>query len=117
MEIFRVESSKATVWKVLESMAQTSACKGKHACALVDKKGRIVSLGVSRHKTHPKYGSKPPYRTLHAEGDAIFSCKKQGIDPKDLRAYVLRRGRTYSKPCPCCMAMLESYGISRVYHT
>jgi len=119
MDLVEVNSVDETdpIWAKLKRLAQKSMLKSKHSCVLTTKKGEIVSWGVNQNRTHPKYGSKPPYFTLHAEGAALFDCIKKGCNPKGLIAYVYRKGGTNSKPCKCCQALLARFGIKIIYHS
>lgn len=85
--------------------------------AVVTKKGRILGVGFNTNKTHTRANT--PYKTVHAEFDAI-----QGVSRNDLInsiMYVFREHRSgapaLSKPCKCCELMLRTFGIKTVYYT
>lgn len=86
--------------------------------AVVVKKGKILGLGVNNpFKTHPK--STNPFKTVHAELDAILDC-----DPNELRGatiYVYREHKNgqpaCSKPCPHCHELIMRCGIKKVCYT
>jgi deoxycytidylate deaminase len=85
--------------------------------AVVVKKGRVVSVGFNKpHKTHPK--SKTPFKTIHAEFDAIMGCDKD--DLKGSTLYVVRdakSGPNMAKPCACCMELIVMVGIKKVVYS
>lgn len=123
MILIEVDSftDNTSTWEPLIKASRTSEHKFKHSCGLVDSKGKIVSIGVNSLKTHPRLGSKPPYLTLHSEGDAIYRCLKKGIDTKGLTAFVCRVDQygnpINSKPCKFCINHLRDFGISKIYYT
>jgi deoxycytidylate deaminase len=84
--------------------------------AIYDKKGRLISVGWNKPKTHPKYGSFI-YKTIHAEGDALIKALKTRQSLKGAYIVVYRKRGNRAKPCPCCEAMLREAGIEKVYYT
>ena len=109
------------IWEPLIELSRTSKHKFKHSCALVNSKGKILSAAINSLKTHPVLGSKPPYLTLHSEGNAIYGCLKNNIKTFGLVAYVCRvdqyRRPINSKPCKSCLKLFTDFGISKVYYT
>lgn len=109
-------------WKAVDpngiaiSLAKKSDESFKFGALVCDKKGRIVATGYNRHTTHPRYGS-GPYKMLHAEGNALWSCEKLGINPKGLVMYVFRERSNLSKPCEYCTKLLKKHGIAKVYYS
>jgi len=100
-----------------------------HVAMITGSRGRILSLGRNKLKTHPlqahfaqKLG-KPERIYLHAETDAVIKCiNKHGIDAlRDADIFIVRfskKGDTASsKPCNMCRYMLQSYAVRHVFHT
>lgn len=85
--------------------------------AVIVKKGKILGFGYNKRKTHPRYGSKEGFHTLHAEGDALWCCEKLGNDTKGATIIVYRRGGYNSKPCPDCQRHIKRAGIKKVIYT
>jgi len=84
--------------------------------ACIARGSRILSKACNSRKTHPVFGS-GEYRTLHAEGHAIYKAVRQGIDLKGSTIYIYRRNNNLAKPCPCCMGLIHKYGIKEVIYT
>lgn len=84
--------------------------------AIYDKKGKLVSIGWNKQKTHPKYGSFI-FKRIHAEGDALIKALRSSKSLKDGYAVVYRRNGNVAKPCPCCETMLREAGLKEVYYT
>jgi deoxycytidylate deaminase len=118
MELIEIKSADETdvIWATLKGVADKSTMKFKIGSALV-KRGRILAVGNNSRKTHPKYGSKKEYMTLHAEGSVIYNANKLGIDTKGCTIIVYRRGGLNSKPCPSCQKLIEKAGITKVIYT
>jgi deoxycytidylate deaminase len=107
-------------WALTSLEASKSPLKSKVAAAVLDKKNRVIALSHNTLKTHPVYGSKPPYNTLHAEGAVLYFCKRHGINPVGMTMIVYRqgkRGKLNSKPCPCCQRLIRESGIKKVIYT
>lgn len=105
------------IWAIAVSESSNSPMKFKLGAVIVDKKGRILGSGFNSGKTHPKYGSKPPFCTLHAEGAAIVSAKNSKTLSRAYAIYIYRRNNFLSKPCHCCLKMLQRLGIKKVVFT
>jgi deoxycytidylate deaminase len=78
---------------------------------------RIVAWGLNNpYKTHPKANT--PYRTIHAEFDAIMRATRFGYDVSELSLYVhrIRRDKRdgLSRPCWFCQQLIEWSGIKEV---
>ena len=84
--------------------------------AIYDRKGKLISVGWNKPKTHPKYGSFI-YKTIHAEGDALIKALKTRKSLKGAYIVVYRTKGNLAKPCPCCESMLREAGIEKVYYT
>ena len=102
--------------KAAISAALESNLKFKIGAALV-RRGRLLCVGHNQTKTHPRYGSKSPYHTLHAEGDCLWSADKLGISTIGCTLYVYRRNNLNSKPCPDCLKLIQLCGIRKVIYT
>jgi deoxycytidylate deaminase len=81
-------------------------------------KGRyVVSWGCNKSKTHPK--SSNPWRTVHAELDAVIGVPDDRLRGSDL--YIVRVTRSgqvsMSRPCAYCWSLLQAAGVKRVYYS
>jgi diaminohydroxyphosphoribosylaminopyrimidine deaminase/5-amino-6-(5-phosphoribosylamino)uracil reductase len=73
-------------------------------CVLVSD-GRVIGMGH-----HRRFGG------LHAERDALESCRRQGQDPRGSTAYVtLEPCNGHGKQPPCSHALIEA-GVARVVY-
>jgi deoxycytidylate deaminase len=102
---------------VAVKMAQKSDYKFRVGCVIV-RGSKIVSFGWNDGvKTHTK--SNHPFKSLHAEADAIISARRE--DLSGCSAYVARLRKDGSiaiaKPCQFCEAMLRKVGIKQVFYT
>jgi len=102
--------------------------RARVAACLVDKRGRVISVGFNSHKTHPLAKRfKPLSGHLHAEMDAILKARREGFDDWSRATLYVARARkvgvsgpfamALAKPCPGCRDMLKVFGITRVIHT
>lgn len=85
--------------------------------AVIVKRGRVIGWGYNTKKTHPRYGSKDGYKTMHAEGNALYTCEKLGNNPSGSTMIVYRKGYRNSKPCPECLRLIEKAGIKKVVYS
>lgn len=99
--------------------------RSKHA-ALLCYKGRVLSIGVNRYKTHPmmkRFSRHPDAVNLHAEIDCIVKAiNRYGTEIlKSSQLYVARvlDNGTLRSSCPCsgCRKAIEAFEISKVYYT
>lgn len=104
------------IWGLVASIANKSQMYFKLG-AVVFKRGKILGFGYNSNKTHPKYGSKPCYQTLHAEGAAIWAAKKLGNDTQGATMIVYRKNGLNAKPCVHCQKIIEKAGIKKVIYT
>ena len=95
--------------------ARKATCRFRLGAVIV-KNGKILSSAPNEKKTHPKWGS-GNYKTLHAEGNAIYRAARRGIDMSGADMYIYRRGNNVSKPCPCCTGLMAEAGIRNVYYS
>lgn len=93
---------------------------------LVDARGKVVSVGMNRRKSHPmqkQYGITSHSIWLHAEID----CLKRVIrthspeEIADMTMYIARVSKRgfpmLAKPCSGCQRALEDFGIKQVNWT
>ena len=93
----------------------------KIACALVYKH-RIISIGITKKKTHPYqklYGKNDKAIFLHAEIDALVPTL--GAIPRGTILYLARVYKNGQSalvtPCSGCMRALEDNQVIGVFHT
>lgn len=115
IEVTNVDESDP-IWSLVVGQARKSTMKFKIGSALV-KRGRVLAVGNNSVKTHPRFGSKKDYMTMHAEGALLYNCKKLGIDPRGGTMIVYRKNGLNSKPCPSCQKLIEKAGIAKVIYT
>ena len=90
--------------------------------AFLIKKNKIVKIGWTRKRTHPKIAKHPyhdGYVGTHAELDVIL---KSGLDNLDDHSMIVlrvdRKGRlANSKPCPGCLSLIKSYNVNEVFYS
>jgi deoxycytidylate deaminase len=118
MELIEVSKPEddSPIWASLKGEAQKSLMKFKIGAALI-RRGRIVAVSHNTTKTHPKFGSKKDFKTLHAEGNVIWTAKKLGIPTQGLTIMVYRRNWLNSKPCESCQKLIKKAGIAKVIYT
>jgi len=105
------------IWALAKLQADKSIFKFKVGAVLLSKKNKVISLGFNKSKTHPKFGSKPPYNTLHAEGDAIAKAVCLGMIDQVRKIYIYRKNSRNCKPCPSCLNLIKAYKIKEVYYS
>lgn len=81
-------------------------------------RGNILSHGVNEpYRTHPKANT--PYRTRHAEFNAVLYACRMGWELEGRSIYVHRIRRDgkdgIAKPCKWCAKMLEQVGITDIH--
>ncbi len=86
--------------------------------AVVVKKNKIVGLGFNKpSKTHPQ--SNHPFKTIHAELDAILDSDKDDLIGATI--YVYREHKNghpaSAKPCPHCQELIKRYKLKKVCYT
>ena len=119
--------------KLMETANTVTPVRGSRmAAVLVDRKGRVISEGQNKKKSHPfqgRFGKNKDAIFLHAETECILNYLKSKKDvdklPK-LTMYVARAKRTadgksiepgMAKPCEGCQRALATFGITKVYYT
>lgn len=94
----------------------------KIGCVVTDKRGKIISQGFNRLKTHPtqahyakRYGNIHQIY-LHAEISALIKCREA---PHTIFiARHLRSGKEgIGKPCPICEMAIKESGVKNVIYT
>lgn len=104
------------------------AVRAKLSAILADRRA-VLSIGFNSNKTHPRmkpsWGEFP--NCLHAEGDAIFSADRRGINTIGTTLYIARAKRTSStnrafilglaKPCERCAELISAAKIKQIYYT
>ena len=101
-----------------------------HVAMIIGPRGRTLSLGRNKLKTHPiqaywaKRLGKDHKIYLHAETDALIKAMNKHGGPEsvyDTDILVVRFNKdgdtVSSKPCIICRHMLQSYGLRHVFHT
>lgn len=117
------------VMRLIE-LAKKSDMNNKHACIIIDCKGKIISSGFNRslNKSKSEYGdyTRKNKVSKHAEENAL-----RNVDLKKLngaKLYVIRYGihdtnplLMNSKPCKNCERLIEkcirNYGLEKVYYS
>ena len=115
IETYDVEEDDPT-WALAITESSKSPLRFKLGAAII-KRGKLLGFGYNSYKTHPKFGSKDGFKTLHAEGAALYSAKKLGNDVRGATMIIYRRGARNSKPCEDCQKLIEEAGISKVIYT
>lgn len=118
MDLVEVNSVDETdpIWGLAMSMASKSRMKFKLG-AVIFRRGKLIGFGYNSYKTHPTFGSKEHYKTLHAEGDALYCAKKLGNDTEGATMIIYRVNNRNAKPCQYCQQMLKKAGIKKVIYT
>lgn len=102
-------------------MAEEFSSFGEHhqhqIGTLLTKGNRVISWGYNRRKTHSR--SPHPYKSLHAEFDAIRKCNPEDVYGSTI--YVSRSKKDGSpamaRPCPSCYSMLKQLGVKTICYT
>lgn len=89
--------------------------------AILVKKNKVISVGMNRHKTHPKQkrrisedGIVFGKNKIHAELDCLI---RSPVEVDGSMMVVVRRNATgvgLAKPCVNCEELLREYGVKRV---
>lgn len=104
---------------------------GKRLCAIIAIRGKIISIGFNREKSHTfqtKFQSRDECIFPHAEIDAIKSALRV-VDEEELSKatmYVVRVKKKpnskkfytgMAKPCDGCQEAIKNYNIKTVFYT
>ena len=84
--------------------------------AAIAKKNKVLVAAPNEPKTHPRFSS-GQYKSLHAEGNAIYKAIRQGMNIEGSTVYVFRKNHNLAKPCPCCIKLMKKYGVKRVVYS
>ena len=90
-------------------------------CVALDKRGRIVSTGFNKRKTHPLQYKHAMHHNeeaiyLHAEIAALVKSRQQVHTLYVGR--LTKAGRVgLAKPCPICMGAIIEAGVREVHYT
>jgi deoxycytidylate deaminase len=79
---------------------------------------RVLNVGHNyANKTHPQ--SNNPYKTIHAEFDAILGVPRWQLEGSSLLVVRLNMAGQFvlAKPCEHCQALIEAAKIQKVYWT
>lgn len=103
--------------------AEKVAFKFRVGAVIYHRARYVVGRGYNKpHKTHPK--SFHPYKTIHAEFDAILNLGsyESGIwelDGASIYVHRLKKDGSpgLAKPCEACATMLAWAGIKNVYYS
>lgn len=117
VEITTPQDESDPIWATLKGVAQTSNLRFQMSAALISRKNRIVAVANNMMKTHPRYGSKKGWNTLHCEGNLLWTCEKLGINPAGMTMIVFRKNFLNAKPCKDCEEMLKKAKIKKVIYT
>ena len=111
-----------------ENIITKCSMRCKHAAALVDNKGNIISTGYNYIIMTNEYShnNKKKIYSIHAERDCLMNCvNKDKIRGADL--YVIRCGCEYnnklliSQPCKNCENLInvyiKKYKLRNIYYT
>ena len=104
------------VWNLAKKEANSSKMRRFQLGAVLVNRGKIISSGRNMHKTHPIFGS-GEFKTMHAEGFAIYKAILNGISPAGSIMYVYRKNGLKAKPCVSCEFLLKKFGIQRVLYS
>lgn len=110
---------KLKFFKLCAKLARNSDHpKHQLGSVIVSKKGRILSLGINKYKTHPK--SPHSYKYLHAEVSALINLD-DNINLKDAVCYVFRETKdglpAMSRCCDSCLKALKDAGIKTIHYS
>jgi deoxycytidylate deaminase len=107
--------------QALDVASRSTDFQQRIGCVITDKKGKVISTGFNKRKSHPLQAKHAQHINedaiyLHAEIDALVRCRK-----KPHSVYVGRLTRDGSlalaKPCPICMGAIVEAGVKEVYYT
>ena len=105
----------------LKQIAKKSDMRCKHAAAVVNSKGEIISTGYNRQASYTDV-----FPSIHAERDALNKCGPDNVSGCDL--YVIRWGVhsgnpefMMSAPCKICTPLINKYmskyNLRRAYYS
>lgn len=103
-------------------MAQSSSFSRARVGAVIEKGGRVLSVGVNKLRYTKRNGR--PWPSIHAEEEAILRVLKEPDGLRKLHRSTLyvsritKDGRlANAKPCSKCQQLIDAVGIRKVVHT
>ena len=102
----------------LTSYLSVAPYPGRQLGAVISRGNKVLSIGCNSYcKTHTLQNGIKPY--LHAEISALI--KRRHYDDIDSCAITIYRevhGQpALARPCKQCMALLQQFGIKRIYYS
>lgn len=103
--------------KIAKSLSEKGEHKQHRLGCVIAKKNEVLGVGFNRNRTHPK--SLHPYKSLHAELDAVLGVPRWKL--QGATAYVYREYKNghpaLAKPCEYCYNTLMAVGVKEVIYT
>lgn len=104
-------------FELAKKLSEKSTYCHKLGAVITSKKGKILGIGFNTNKTHSRANT--PFKTVHAEFDAMLDADED--DLLNSVIYVYRQHRNgelaLSKPCECCETLLKDAGVKTVHYT
>ena len=129
-DIYQGHINKLKEYAQKETSQDTEVPFQNHVAMIIGPRGRTLSLGRNKLKTHPiqaywaKRLGKDHKIYLHAETDALIKAmnKHGGLESVyDTDILVVRFNKdgdtVSSKPCIICRHMIQAYGLRHIFHT
>lgn len=129
-DIYQGHINKLKEYTQKETPQDTEVPFQKHVAMIIGPRGRTLSLGRNKLKTHPiqaywaKRLGKDHKIYLHAETDALIKAMNKHGGPEsvhDTDILVVRFNKdgdtVSSKPCIICRHMLQAHGLRHIFHT
>jgi deoxycytidylate deaminase len=102
-------------------LAQKASTKSKEKFRLgaaITKGKRVLAVGHNDRRSHPMGSG--IFKSVHAECAVICQCLQKRIDMTGATLWVYRTktdGPGMARPCPDCMELIKSVGITDVRYT
>ena len=106
----------------LKQFAALSPFNYKHAAAVLDDRGNVISTGFNIKKTHPKQAKyaklakQEGKQFLHAEIAALVKLRSRGTSIVVCR-FSSRGLLKSSRPCEVCMLAIKEAGIRTIIYS
>lgn len=111
------EPCSARSFDIAKRLAHKSDHHTHKLGAVVVRGNKIIGVGFNKMKTSPK--SNHPFKSIHAELDAILSSHPDRLNGSDI--YIYRQTSSgelaMAKPCLYCQDLIRAAGIRRAYYT
>lgn len=108
--------------KIINSAPPAEEGWNRHI-AVVFHKGRLVSIGSNKNKSHPiayKFRPREGAIYLHAEVDALIKASRL-VDTSQCHLYVFRLNKKgllmNSRPCIGCCKAIEDYKVEKAFYS